>query len=65
MKLTLRVAVMGVLVSLPACSADEAQRSVYNSLRRYEETRPAPGEERRVLPTHDEYSRQRRGDGRG
>jgi hypothetical protein len=56
---------MGVLVSLPACSADEAQRSVYNSLRRYEETRPAPGEERRVLPTHDEYSRQRRGDGRG
>jgi hypothetical protein len=62
MSLVTRCAVVALLglASLAACSADDAQRSVYNSLKRYEETRPAPGEDRRSLPTYDDYTRQRR-----
>jgi hypothetical protein len=58
------VAVLLVLSALAGCSAGEAQRSVYNSLKRYEETRPSPGEDRRSLPSSDEYSRQRQASGR-
>lgn len=58
------VAVLLGLSALAACSADQAQRSVYNSLRRYEETRPMPGEDRRTLPSYDEYSRQHQASGR-
>ncbi len=56
----MRLLIVGlVLLAVSACASDPVQRTVYDSLRRYEERRPAPGEEPRTLPTYDEYKRQR------
>jgi len=47
------------VLAVCACASDPVERAVYDTLRRYEERRPAPGEAPRALPTYDEYKRQR------
>lgn len=57
----LLLAALAALV-VSACASDPVERTVYESLRRYEERRPAPGAEPKTLPGYDEYARQRRAD---
>jgi len=55
-----RLLLIGMAVlAVCACASDPVERAVYDTLRRYEERRPAPGEAPRALPTYDEYKRQR------
>jgi hypothetical protein len=46
-------------VSLGGCSSDQMSRGVYDGLRRREELQPAPGADRKELPSYDQYQRTR------
>lgn len=44
-------------VELAACSQDQTSRAIYDGLRRREERVDVPGEDRRSMPSYDEYRR--------
>ena len=55
---------MSAALALAACAAEPVQRSSYEAPRRSEDRRPLPGQEPRILPMHDEWSRMRKAEAR-
>jgi hypothetical protein len=47
------------LTLLASCSVDDMSRGAFEGLRRREELQPAPGQDRKELPSYDEYQRSR------
>jgi len=47
------------LAALAGCSSADVSRNVYEGLRTREQLQPAPGADRREIPSYDEYQRSR------
>jgi hypothetical protein len=48
------------IATLAACSSsNDPNRAIYNSLRTREQLQPAPGADRKDIPSYDDYQRSR------